>query len=94
MFDQRAPEWKLAVSAHGGPRLRRRDQSPRAAHAQLADGLAQLGLEFAVPAPYRLPMLNAVRVPAGVDEARVRLTLLQDHDIEIGAGLGPLAGKI
>jgi alanine-glyoxylate transaminase/serine-glyoxylate transaminase/serine-pyruvate transaminase len=39
-------------------------------------------------------MLNAVKIPAGVDEAAVRKTLLQEHDIEIGAGLGPLAGKI
>ena len=46
------------------------------------------------PPPYRLPMLNAVSVPEGVDEAAVRTALLQEHDIEIGAGLGPLAGKI
>jgi alanine-glyoxylate transaminase/serine-glyoxylate transaminase/serine-pyruvate transaminase len=39
-------------------------------------------------------MLNAVRVPQGVDEASVRGALLAEHDIEIGAGLGPLAGKI
>jgi alanine-glyoxylate transaminase/serine-glyoxylate transaminase/serine-pyruvate transaminase len=38
--------------------------------------------------------LNAVKVPAGVDDAGVRKALLQDFDIEIGAGLGPLAGKI
>ena len=42
----------------------------------------------------RLPMLNAVKVPEGVDEAAVRKVLLEDHDIEIGAGLGPLAGKV
>ncbi len=45
-------------------------------------------------ARYRLPQLNAVIVPEGVDEAGVRRSLLNDHDIEIGAGLGPLAGKI
>jgi alanine-glyoxylate transaminase/serine-glyoxylate transaminase/serine-pyruvate transaminase len=38
--------------------------------------------------------LNAVRVPAGVDEAGIRKALLQQFNIEIGAGLGPLAGKI
>ena len=39
-------------------------------------------------------MLNSVRVPDGVDEASVRIRLLKDFHIEIGAGLGPLAGKI
>ena len=42
----------------------------------------------------RLPMLNAVVVPDGVDEKAVRGTLLVDHHIEIGAGLGPMAGRI
>jgi len=42
----------------------------------------------------RLPMLNAVKVPQGVDEAGLRRRLLNDYKIEIGAGLGPLAGKI
>jgi alanine-glyoxylate transaminase/serine-glyoxylate transaminase/serine-pyruvate transaminase len=64
------------------------------AHAYLVEGLAGLGLEMAVAAECRLPMLNAVTIPAGVDDARIRKTLLQEHDIEIGAGLGPLAGKI
>jgi alanine-glyoxylate transaminase/serine-glyoxylate transaminase/serine-pyruvate transaminase len=65
-----------------------------AAHHQLADGLKPLGLELTVEPPYRLPMLNAVTVPSGIDEAHVRTTLLHEHAIEIGAGLGPLAGKI
>jgi len=42
----------------------------------------------------RLPMLNSVVCPAGVDEAAVRKRLLDEYHIEIGAGLGPLAGKI
>ncbi len=66
----------------------------RAAHEQLADGLADIGLSLLVEPSARLPMLNAVNVSEGVDEAAVRKTLLQQHDIEIGAGLGPLAGKI
>jgi alanine-glyoxylate transaminase/serine-glyoxylate transaminase/serine-pyruvate transaminase len=66
----------------------------RSAHAQLVDGLAEMGLEMLVETPHRLPMLNAVKIPAGVDEAAVRKSLLEDHLIEIGAGLGPLAGKI
>ena len=63
-------------------------------HRMLADGLAALGLSFLPPDGERLWTLNAVRVPDGVDEAAVRKRLLQTYNIEIGAGLGPLAGKI
>jgi alanine-glyoxylate transaminase/serine-glyoxylate transaminase/serine-pyruvate transaminase len=66
----------------------------QAAHEQLAAGLPELGLELLVAEGSRLPMLNAVTVPEGVDEAGVRKALLTDQGIEIGAGLGPLAGKI
>lgn len=66
----------------------------RTAHEQLVAGLGELGLGMLVDADYRLPMLNAVNVPDGVDEAAVRRRLLDEHDIEIGAGLGPLAGRI
>jgi alanine-glyoxylate transaminase/serine-glyoxylate transaminase/serine-pyruvate transaminase len=65
-----------------------------AVHERLAAGLADLGLELLVAPEWRLPMLNAVAIPAGVDEAAVRARLLSDYRIEIGAGLGPLAGKI
>jgi len=63
-------------------------------HEALVAGLAALGLDLASQAGHRLPMLNAVRVPAGVDEAAVRRELLGEHGIEIGAGLGPLRGAI
>ncbi len=63
-------------------------------HAALRDGLEAMGLSFLVASEYRLPQLNAVRVPEGVDEAAVRNALLDDYSIEIGAGLGPLAGQI
>ncbi len=63
-------------------------------HEELVAGLAGLGLEMAVPAAIRLPQLNSVLVPAGIDEARVRADLLERFGIEIGAGLGELAGKI
>ena len=66
----------------------------RAAHEQLAAGLGELGLEPFVEPRARLPMLNAVTVPDGVDDAAVSSALLNDHGIEIGAGLGPLAGRI
>jgi alanine-glyoxylate transaminase/serine-glyoxylate transaminase/serine-pyruvate transaminase len=63
-------------------------------HLALAAGLDALGLSLLPPAPERLWTLNAVRVPDGVDEAAVRRRLLDEFSIEIGAGLGPLAGRI
>lgn len=63
-------------------------------HAALAAGLAALGIEFVVDARHRLPQLNCVRIPAGVDDALVRRRLLEEYHLEIGAGLGPLAGKV
>jgi len=63
-------------------------------HQLLCAGLEAMGLEFYVDAEYRLPQLNAVKVPDGVDEAAVRSFLLSEYNLEIGAGLGPLAGKI
>ncbi len=62
-------------------------------HALLA-GLAALGLQAAAQEGHRLWMLNSVRVPDGIDEAALRRRLLLDHGIEIGAGLGPMAGKV
>lgn len=63
-------------------------------HEALAAGLAAMGLDLAAEAGHRLPMLNAVTVPDGVDEARVRARLLREHGIEIGGGLGPMKGKV
>jgi alanine-glyoxylate transaminase/serine-glyoxylate transaminase/serine-pyruvate transaminase len=63
-------------------------------HLVLAAGLAGMGLSLLPPAGERLWTLNAVRVPDGVDEAAVRRMLLQTFNVEVGAGLGPLAGKI
>jgi alanine-glyoxylate transaminase/serine-glyoxylate transaminase/serine-pyruvate transaminase len=60
----------------------------------LKKGLAEIGLEIVSQAGHQLWQLNAVGVPAGVDELAVRKQLLTDHNIEIGAGLGPLKGKI
>lgn len=63
-------------------------------HYALAAGVEAMGLSL-LPAPAdRLWTLNTVRVPAGVDEASVRKTLLTGFNLEVGAGLGPLAGKI
>jgi alanine-glyoxylate transaminase/serine-glyoxylate transaminase/serine-pyruvate transaminase len=63
-------------------------------HRALIEGLKTLGLSVLPPEGERLWTLNAVRVPDGLDEARVRKQLLDEFNIEIGAGLGPLAGKI
>ena len=61
----------------------------------LVTGLNRLGLEMMVDdTSIRLPQLNVVNVPQGIDEAAVRTRLLEDEGIEIGPGLGPLAGKV
>ena len=63
-------------------------------HKALAAGIEAMGLQFVVPAAERLPQLNAVTIPEGIDEAAVRNALLQQYNLEIGAGLGALAGKV
>ncbi len=63
-------------------------------HEALKAGLEAMGLTFIVDEAHRLPQLNAVAIPEGVDDATVRTRLLQEHHIEIGAGLGELAGKV
>jgi len=63
-------------------------------HNALKAGLESMGLNFIVPESERLPQLNAVSIPEGVDDAAVRSTLLTDYNLEIGAGLGPMAGKV
>jgi alanine-glyoxylate transaminase/serine-glyoxylate transaminase/serine-pyruvate transaminase len=63
-------------------------------HRALAAGVEAMGLSLLPPAGERLWTLNTIRVPQGVDEAAVRRTLLTTFNLEIGAGLGPLAGKI
>jgi len=63
-------------------------------HAALAAGLQILGLDFLVDVNDRLPQLNSVVIPEGLDDAQVRKDLLANHQLEIGAGLGPLAGKV
>jgi alanine-glyoxylate transaminase/serine-glyoxylate transaminase/serine-pyruvate transaminase len=63
-------------------------------HRIFAAGLHAMGLELLPPPAERLWTLNAVRVPAGVDEAAARKQLLHQFNMEIGAGLGPLAGRV
>jgi alanine-glyoxylate transaminase/serine-glyoxylate transaminase/serine-pyruvate transaminase len=63
-------------------------------HAALRAGVEAIGLQFFVDAQSRLPQLNSIVVPDGVVEADVRRALLNEFDLEIGAGLGALAGKV
>lgn len=63
-------------------------------HEALAAGLAAIGIDYATVEGHRLPQLNAVRIPAGVDDAAVRRGLLERFGIEIGAGLGPFKGQV
>jgi alanine-glyoxylate transaminase/serine-glyoxylate transaminase/serine-pyruvate transaminase len=63
-------------------------------HLVLAAGLGAMGLELLPPEGERLWSLNAVCVPDGIDEAAVRRELLGHFNLEIGAGLGPLTGRI
>jgi alanine-glyoxylate transaminase/serine-glyoxylate transaminase/serine-pyruvate transaminase len=63
-------------------------------HEALAAGIEAMGLGFVVDKEYRLPQLNSVTIPEGVEEAKVRAALLNDYNLEIGAGLGALAGKV
>lgn len=71
-------------------RWRRHEQN----HRTLKSGLAELGLSIASQDGHQLWQLNAVAVPEGADEAGVRKGLLTDYNIEVGAGLGPMKGKI
>jgi alanine-glyoxylate transaminase/serine-glyoxylate transaminase/serine-pyruvate transaminase len=63
-------------------------------HEALVAGLEALGMTMLVRPEHRLWMLNSVRVPDGVDDAKFRAALLAEDQIEIGAGLGPLKGKV
>jgi alanine-glyoxylate transaminase/serine-glyoxylate transaminase/serine-pyruvate transaminase len=66
----------------------------RTNHLALKAGLAAIGIGFAAREGHQLPMLNAVKIPAGVDDATVRRDLLNRFGIEIGAGLGDFKGKV
>jgi alanine-glyoxylate transaminase/serine-glyoxylate transaminase/serine-pyruvate transaminase len=63
-------------------------------HTALKAGLEAMGLKFLVNEKYQVPQMNAVFCPEKINEAEVRKTLLSEFGLEIGAGLGPFAGKI
>ncbi|PVZ66316.1 pyridoxal-phosphate-dependent aminotransferase family protein [Pelagibaculum spongiae] len=68
-------------------------QRHAAMHQKLAQGLEALGLELIVDSSIRLPQLNLVKIPEGIDDAAFRKQLLEKYNLEIGAGLGAFAGK-
>ncbi len=82
----------LGVALEEG--LEARHERHRRHSRALMAGLAEIGFSPFAQEGHRLPMLNAVRLPAGVEEAPVRGELLDLYDIEIGGGLGELAGKL
>jgi len=63
-------------------------------HETLKAGFEAMDLKYVVEASSRLPQLNAICVPEGIDEAAIRARLLSEFNLEIGAGLGDMAGKI
>lgn len=65
----------------------------KAMHNELKAGLEAMDISFVVDEAHRLPQLNSIYVPEGVDDAEVRGRLLNEYNLEIGAGLGALAGK-
>jgi alanine-glyoxylate transaminase/serine-glyoxylate transaminase/serine-pyruvate transaminase len=82
----------LRIIAEEG--LQARFERHRLHHRALVAGLEAMGLRMVVPEKERLPMLNAVYIPEGADDGRIRKRLLQQFDLEIGGGLGNFAGKV
>jgi alanine-glyoxylate transaminase/serine-glyoxylate transaminase/serine-pyruvate transaminase len=76
-----------------GEGLEARFKRHRLNHEALVAGLEAMGISMLVETQYRAPMLNAVLIPEGADDRKVRRALLKDYNIEIGGGLGPLAGR-
>ena len=74
--------------------IEKRWERHRRCHKLFVKGIEGMGLSMHVPEANRIPTLNTVRVPNGIDEARVRKQLLESSNIEISGGFGPLAGKV
>lgn len=73
-----------------GPRHERHRRN----HLALVQGISAMGLSMLVDEPYRLWSLNAVSIPPGIDDPKLRKKLLEEYNMEIGGGLGTLKGKI
>jgi len=63
-------------------------------YLSLKTGLEAMGFEYIIAHPYRLPVLNTIKIPDGLDDDKTRMRLLNEYNIEIGGGLGDFAGKI
>lgn len=74
--------------------LEQRFDRHRLNHRALVSGIEAMGLDMLVPESIRLPMLNVVRIPDGIDDITVRKALLNQYGIEIGGGLGQFTGKV
>jgi alanine-glyoxylate transaminase/serine-glyoxylate transaminase/serine-pyruvate transaminase len=82
----------LAIVAEEG--LEARWQRHKKNHEAFVAGIQNLGMTMLVPEGHRLWTLNTPRLPAGVDDAKLRAYLLEKYSMEIAGGFGPLAGKI
>jgi len=82
----------LRIIAEEG--LEPRYERHRRNHLALTEGIEAMGLRMFVEEPYRLWSLNTVSIPAGIDDGKVRKKLLDEYNLEIGGGLGPIKGKI
>ena len=82
----------LLVIAEEG--IENRWERHRRSHQSFVKGIEAMGLRLHVREAHRIPTLNTVCVPKGVDEAKVRRRLLDEPGIEIAGGFGPLAGKV
>jgi len=83
-----------ALRIIGEEGLAPRHERHRRNHLALVQGIEAMGLNMLVPEPYRLWSLNAVSIPQGIDDPKLRKKLLDEYNLEIGGGLGVLKGKI
>jgi len=83
-----------ALRIIGEEGLAPRHERHRRNHLALVQGIEAMGLSMLVPEPYRLWSLNAVSIPQGIDDPKLRKKLLDEYNLEIGGGLGALKGKI
>jgi alanine-glyoxylate transaminase/serine-glyoxylate transaminase/serine-pyruvate transaminase len=83
-----------ALLVIAGEGIENRWERHRRCHNFFVQGIEEMGLRMHVPEQHRIPTLNTVCVPAGVDDAKVRGRLLEEQGIEIAGGFGPLAGKV
>jgi alanine-glyoxylate transaminase/serine-glyoxylate transaminase/serine-pyruvate transaminase len=74
--------------------LERRFERHRRNHLALVAGVEAMGLKMFVEPPHRLWSLNTIAIPEGIDDGKVRKSLLEEYGLEIGGGLGPLKGRI